>query len=241
MDLDVIGALLALTTMEIVLGIDNVVLLSVLTERLPESQQRSARHVGLILAMVMRIALLFAASWMITLTQELFALGDHSFTVKHLVFMVGGLFLIGKATHEIHQSVEGDGEAAHASRKTTYGAVIVQVVIMDAVFSLDSVITAVGMADQQWVRVVAVVVSVVIMIAFAGKVSAFIKKHPTTKMLALAFLMLIGVVLVADGLGKHIEKGYIYSAMAFSFLVEVLNLRMKTRRSARLQTEQPSG
>ncbi|MEM7164031.1 MAG: TerC family protein [Planctomycetota bacterium] len=233
MDFEVIGALIALTTMEIVLGIDNVVLLSILTERLPEKQQKPARQIGLLLAMAMRIGLLFGATWLLTLTKELFMIGSHSFTAKHLVFMIGGLFLIGKATHEIHKSMEGDPEAAHGKARATFGAVIVQVVIMDAVFSLDSVITAVGMADQLWVMVTAVVISIIVMIAFAEKVSSFIKRHPTTKMLALSFLLLIGVVLVADGLGKHIEKGYIYSAMAFSFIVEVLNLRVHAKRKAR--------
>ena len=251
-------ALAALTSLEIVLGIDNIIFISILTGRLPESQQALGRNVGLALAMGMRILLLFSISWVMGLTSDLFSLADifpflegmESFgdrgregighdpgegdrnplgiTGRDLILIIGGLFLVGKATHEIHHKLEGDGQ--HAAEKpvaATLGSVLVQIALLDLVFSLDSVITAVGMANDLSVMVIAVVIAVGVMMAGAGPISNFVHKHPTVKMLALAFLILIGVTLVAEGFDQHISKGYIYSAMAFALIVEFLNIRSK--------------
>lgn len=224
-------ALATLTLMEIVLGIDNIVFIAIITGKLPESQRPAARRVGLFLAMFIRIALLLAISWVMGLTKPLFEVMGKEFTGKDLVLLAGGLFLISKATTEIHKKLEGEeAEAVAGGDGVSFRSAVTQIVMLDLVFSLDSVITAVGMAREVWVMVTAVVISVAVMLAFSGKVSAFVEKHPTIKMLALSFLLLIGVMLTADGLGRHIPKGYIYFAMAFSLGVEMLNLRIRKRR-----------
>ena len=218
------GTLLAL---EIVLGIDNVVFISILAGKLPVDQQAKARYLGLGLAMITRIILLFSISWMVRLTAPLFAVFGMEISGRDLILIVGGLFLIGKSTHEIHQKLEGAHGGSMAGAAPTFNGVIVQILLLDIVFSLDSVITAVGMVDQVGIMVAAVVVAVIVMIAFAGAIGRFVERHPTVKMLALSFLLLIGMTLMAEGFDQHISKGYIYSAMAFSVFVEILNLRAK--------------
>lgn len=217
-------ALGALTVLEIVLGIDNIVFISILSNKLPQEQQPLARRVGLGLALAGRIALLFSISWVMTLTTPLFSILEHAFSGRDMILFVGGLFLIGKATNEIHEKLEGENGEGKTVGKATFAGVISQIFVLDLVFSLDSVITAVGMADHIEVMIIAVTIAIGIMMVSAESISSFIEQHPTMKMLALSFLLLIGVTLVADGLGQHIPKGYIYSAMAFSLLVEVLNL-----------------
>ena len=222
-------ALLALASLEIVLGIDNIVFLSILTSKLPKHQQPRARRIGLLLAMGMRIGLLVAIKWVMGLTAVLFQVVEHPVTGRDLILILGGLFLIGKATWEIHDKLEG-AHPAHggpAPKRASYGAVLVQIMLIDVVFSLDSVITAVGMARNIEIMIAAVVIAVLTMMAFTGRIAAVIEEHPTIKVLALAFLLLIGVVLVADGVGQHISKGTIYTAMAFSLFVETLNLRLR--------------
>ena len=243
---DSLIALLSLTAIEIVLGIDNIIFLAILTDRLPENQRHRTRNIGLVLAMVMRIALLFAIFWVMRLTTPLFevpffteSLADGtgvmplSISGRDLILLLGGLFLLAKATFEIHNLMEGAHEPG-VQRKgaISAGAVLSQVVLLDLVFSLDSVITAVGMADRIEVMITAVIVAVAVMIAFAGAVSRFIARHPSMKTLALAFLVMIGVLLVADGLGQHLPRGYVYFAMAFSLLVELINLKATTRRQS---------
>lgn len=220
-------ALGTLTALEIVLGIDNIVVISILTGKLPEDQQPRARLVGLALAMIMRILLLFSLSWIMQLTAPLFGLFGSEISGKDLILLGGGLFLIGKSTHEIHGKLEGAHETHRTGKAASYGAVLTQIVLMDLVFSLDSVITAIGMAEQLAVMVIAVVIAVVIMMVSVNTVSDFVDKHPTVKMLALSFLLLIGVMLVAEGFDQHIPKGYIYFAMAFSVFVEMINLRLR--------------
>lgn len=224
-DTEIAAALLSLTLMEIVLGIDNIIFISILSTRLPEEQRKKARLIGLALAMFTRIGLLFSLSWVMSLKEQLFEFANHGFSGRDLVLIGGGAFLIYKATKEIHQKIEGEeDEELIAKGKISFSGVLVQIVILDIVFSLDSVITAVGMVDQLWVMVIAVMISVVIMMVFSSAVSDFIHRHPTVKMLALSFLLLIGVTLAGEGLGHHISKGYIYAAMAFSIFVESLNL-----------------
>lgn len=218
------GTLLAL---EIVLGIDNVVFISILAGKLPANQQAKARYLGLALAMVTRIILLFSISWMVRLTAPLFTVLGTEISGRDLILIVGGLFLIGKSTHEIHQKLEGEQGQAMARVAPTFTGVIVQILLLDIVFSLDSVITAVGMVNQIGIMVAAVLVAVIVMIGFAGAIGRFVERHPTVKMLALSFLLLIGMTLMAEGFDQHISKGYIYSAMAFSVFVEILNLRAK--------------
>lgn len=246
LSLDSVIALVTLTTLEIVLGIDNIIFLAILTDRLPENQRHRARNVGLALAMVMRIALLLAIFWVMRLTTPLFDVPFFTETVgegadatlvplsisgRDLILVLGGLFLLAKATFEIHQLMEGPHEpGVQRGATASVGAVLAQVVVLDLVFSLDSVITAVGMADRVEVMVAAVMIAVGVMIAFAGAVSRFITRHPSMKTLALAFLVMIGVLLVADGLGQHLPRGYVYFAMAFSLLVELINLRASARR-----------
>jgi predicted tellurium resistance membrane protein TerC len=218
-------ALGALTLLEIVLGIDNIVFISILSNKLPASQQQLARRVGLGLALGGRILLLLSINWIMTLTAPLFDVLTHSVSGRDLILLVGGLFLIGKATTEIHEKLEGDDGDTDAATTATFAGVITQILLLDMVFSLDSVITAVGMADDVMVMIIAVTIAIVIMMLSAEGIADFIQAHPTVKMLALSFLLLIGVMLVAEGFDQHIPKGYIYSAMAFSLIVEMLNLR----------------
>jgi predicted tellurium resistance membrane protein TerC len=220
-------ALGTLTALEVVLGIDNIVFISILAGRLPADQQGRARRTGLMLAMVTRIGLLLTLSWIIGLTAPLFAILGEEVSGRDLILIAGGLFLLAKSTHEIHQKLEGEAGSQSARVAPSYAAVIIQILLLDVVFSLDSVITAVGRVDELWIMVVAVVIAVGFMLAFAGPISDFVERHPTVKMLALSFLLLIGCSLVAEGLDHHIPKGYIYFAMAFSVGVEMLNLRLR--------------
>ena len=219
-------ALLTLTVLEIVLGVDNVIFISILSSRLQEDQRARARTLGLALALIGRVALLLSLSWVIGLKAPLFGLFGRDFSGRDIIMLAGGLFLLAKATHEIHASMEGGG-AERAARSASFASVILQILVLDLVFSLDSVITAVGMADDVPVMIAAVIVSVLFMLWFSGPVSAFVEKHPTIKMLALSFLILIGVNLVADAMGQHIPKGYTYFAMAFSVGVEMLNIKLR--------------
>ena len=230
-------AFLTLTVLELVLGIDNVIFISILSGKLPAEQQSRARFIGLTLALVMRVILLFSLSWVIGLTAPLFTVFSQNVSGRDLVLLIGGLFLIAKSTHEIHGSLEGP--EGHEVKKvfSSFASVIVQITLLDIVFSLDSVITAVGMVDNIWIMIAAVVVSIIAMMVFAGPIGGFVQRHPTIKMLALAFLLLIGVTLIAEGLHQHIPKGYIYFAMAFSVLVEALNMRLrKTKKPVQLHT-----
>ena len=220
-------ALLTLTVLEIVLGIDNIVFISILAGKLPEAEQQRARRTGLALAMLMRIALLLSLTAIMRLTAPLFTALGHPVSGRDLILIGGGLFLIAKSTFEIHDKLEGERGHANPRARATFASVIGQIVLLDIVFSLDSVITAVGMARQVGVMVAAVVIAVGVMLLAAGAVSDFVHRHPTVKMLALSFLLLIGVALLADGLGQHISKGYIYFAMGFSVFVEMLNLRLR--------------
>jgi predicted tellurium resistance membrane protein TerC len=220
---------LTLTGLEIVLGVDNVIFISILAGKLPRDQQGKARRLGLGLAMIMRILLLFSLSFIVRLTAPLFSLFSHDFSGRDLVLLVGGLFLVAKSTHEIHDKLEGTEGHASAKVGPSFTAILVQIVLLDIVFSLDSVITAVGMVNQIPVMVAAVVVAVGFMMVFSGRISDFVHRHPSIKMLALAFLLMIGVMLVADGWGQHISKGYVYFAMAFSVFVEALNIRMRAK------------
>jgi predicted tellurium resistance membrane protein TerC len=234
----IIASLITLTAMEIVLGIDNVVFISILAGKLPADQREKARKTGLALAMITRILLLLSLSWIIRLTAPLFTIIGAEISGRDLVLIIGGLFLIGKSTHEIHVSLEG--EEGEASRRVapSFTSVIVQILLLDVVFSLDSVITAVGMVDELAVMIGAVVVAVGFMLGFSGAISRFVHNHPTVKMLALSFLMLIGVTLIGEGFDQHIPKGYIYFAMGFSVLVEMLNLRLRKKaRPVELRNE----
>jgi predicted tellurium resistance membrane protein TerC len=232
-------ALLTLTVLEIVLGIDNVIFISILAGKLPAQQQGKARTVGLALAMLMRVALLFSLTWIMRLTAPLFTVFHHDISGRDLILIGGGLFLLAKSTHEIHQKLEGEEGHASARVKASFASVIVQILLLDIVFSLDSVITAVGMANQLGIMITAVIVAVVFMMGFAGAISAFVNRHPTVKMLALSFLLLIGTTLIVEGLHGHIPKGYVYFAMAFSVFVEMLNLRMRRLRGEPVHLHQP--
>lgn len=233
-------ALVTLTALEIVLGIDNIIFISILTDRLPPERQARGRFTGLSLAMGMRIALLFSLTWMMKLTEPLFRVLDHPVSGRDIILLAGGLFLIGKSTFEIHDKLEGSaGEAGPRRTGAKFGAIMAQIVVLDIVFSLDSVITAIGMTDRLGVMVAAVVAAVAVMMFLAGGISAFVHRHPTVRMLALSFLLLIGVTLVAEGLGQHIPKGYIYFAMAFSFFVELLNIRIRGRSPGAVRLNEP--
>jgi len=234
MTLDNIIALLTLTSLEIVLGIDNIVFIAILVSKLPKKDQKKVRQLGLFLAMFMRIALLLGITWVMKLTAPLLVVLQRSISGRDLILIVGGLFLIGKSTHEIHHKAAGKALPQEASgsvaKKLT--PVIFQIVLLDIIFSLDSVITAVGMASELWIMITAVVVAVGVMMVFSGKISSFIEKHPTLKMLALSFLILVGVMLFMEGLGEHIDKGYIYFAMGYALLVETLNIKAEARNKA---------
>ncbi len=224
-------ALVTLTVLEIVLGVDNIIFISILTGRLPEHQRQSARLIGLGLAMGMRILLLISLAWIIRLTSPWFTVFGNEISGRDLILIVGGLFLLAKATHEIHNKLEGVEGSTSSKVKAAFGATLVQVTLLDIVFSLDSVITAVGMVKEVPIMVIAIVIAVGFMMFFARSLGEFVERHPTVKMLALSFLLLIGMALVADGLDHHIPKGYIYFAMGFSVFVEMLNLRLRASRS----------
>jgi len=224
-------ALLTLTVLEVVLGIDNVIFISILAGKLPSEQQKKARTIGLAMAMIMRVLLLMSLAWIVKLTAPLFTILGQAISGRDIILIVGGLFLLAKATHEIHDKLEGEEGDAIKRIAPSLASVIVQISLLDIVFSLDSVITAVGMAKELGVMVAAVIIAVIIMMFSAGGISSFVNKHPTVKMLALSFLLLIGMSLVAEGLDFHIPKGYVYFAMAFSVFVEVLNILL--RRKAR--------
>ncbi len=231
LSLEALSALVTLTALEIVLGIDNIVFIAIMTGRLPAPRQPAARRLGLLLAMVMRILLLLGLTWVMRLTAPLFRLLGQALTGRDLILLGGGAFLIAKATHEIHGQMEQAGQDPEPSGhgRAAFWSTVAQIGVIDIIFSLDSVITAVGMARHLAVMVLAVVLAVVIMIVFSGAVSRFIHRHPTVRVLALSFLILIGVMLFAEGLGRHIERGYVYFAMAFSLLVEMLNMRLRKK------------
>ncbi len=242
MEFEFVVALATLTVLEIVLGVDNVIFISILSGKLPQTDQKRARRIGLLAAMLMRIALLFSIAWMAQLTAPLFGVMGRDISGRDLILILGGLFLLAKATFEIHERLEGDTGHGKAKAVASFGAVILQVMLLDIVFSLDSVITAIGMADDLRVMIAAVVIAVLVMMLAAEPISAFVETHPTVKVLALSFLLLIGMSLVADGFGQHISKGYIYFAMGFSVFVEVINIRVRTKSSSKpVKLHQPFG
>ncbi len=232
-------ALLTLTVLEIVLGIDNIIFISILSGKLPLHKQPRARITGLAAAMLMRIGLLFSLVWVMKLTAPLFAVWGNEISGRDLILIAGGLFLLAKSTYEIHDKLEGESGRREARAAASFAGVIVQIMVLDIIFSLDSVITAIGMANRLEIMVLAVVIAVLFMMSSAGTIARFVERHPTVKMLALSFLLLIGVALIADGLDRHIPKGYIYFAMAFSVFVEMLNLRVR-RHEVQRRTA-PSG
>lgn len=226
--METIIALITLIALEVVLGLDNVIFISIIAAKLPEAQQKKARRLGLILAMVMRLALLAVISWILRLEKTLFSIGSNAFSGKDLILLLGGLFLIYKSAKEIHHKMEGEeGDQSKDIKASSFNEVIMQILLLDLVFSVDSIITAVGMVKELWVMYVAVIVTVAIMLFAAEPISNFVNKHPAFKMLALSFLLLIGMSLVAEGMDFHIPKGYIYFSMAFAFLVDILQMRMK--------------
>lgn len=220
-------ALFTLTLLEIVLGIDNIIFISIISDRLPPKQKKCARFVGLSLAMIMRIGLLASLTWLTKLTAPLFSVLSHDISGRDLILILGGLFLLVKSTLEIHNSLEGEEKHTKNVKTLTLSSAIIQIILLDIVFSLDSVITAIGMTKQLMIMVLAVIIAVIFMIIFAGSISRFVEKHPTFKMLALSFLFMIGLALLADGFAFHIPKGYLYFAMAFSICVEMLNMRLR--------------
>ena len=241
-------ALLTLTVLEIVLGVDNIIFISILAGKLRADQQGRARRLGLALAMLMRIALLASIAWVVQLTAPLFEVLGQEISGRDLILILGGLFLIAKSTHEIHDKLEGEEGHSSATVRSSFTGVIAQILLLDIVFSLDSVITAIGMAEDLWVMIAAVVIAVGVMMLSAGTIGDFVERHPTVKVLALSFLLLIGLALLADGFDRHIPKGYIYFAMGFSVFVEMINLKMHTRkpkpvhlRSAYVEEQNASG
>jgi len=224
-------ALLTLTVLEIVLGIDNIIFISILAGKLQAEKRKKARIIGLALAMLTRIALLFSLTWIMRLTNPMFNILGQEISWRDVILILGGLFLLAKSTHEIHDKLEGEEIKASKKNFPSFKAVIIQIMLLDIVFSLDSVITAVGMVDKLAVMVIAVVIAVIFMMWFSGKISDFVEDHPTIKMLALSFLLLIGVTLIAEGFDQHIPKGYIYFAMAFSVFVEMLNLKLRGKQT----------
>ena len=230
-------ALMTLTALEIVLGIDNIIFISIQASKLPYHLQDKARNIGLGLAMFIRIALLFSLNWLMGLTVPIFTILGNEISGRDLILITGGLFLIWKSTMEIHEKLEGEDMVSPKHLGTTFGSVLFQILLLDIVFSLDSIITALGMAEQLSIMIAAVIIAIVFMMVFSKKISAFVEQHPTIKILALSFLLLIGVALIGDGLDTHIPKGYIYFAMGFSVLVEILNLN--TRRSNPVKLHQP--
>lgn len=235
---EILIALFTLTIMEIVLGIDNIIFIAILVARLDIKDQAKIRNLGIGLALLIRVGLLFSISWVMTLTTPLFSILEHSFSGRDFILLGGGLFLIAKSTFEIHHKVEGDPEHAlpddaKSKKKVSPGNMLAQILVLDIVFSLDSVITAVGMVTQVGVMVAAMVISMIVMLLSAGRISSFVERHPTVKILALSFLILIGVMLVAESMGQHVSKGYIYFAMAFSLAVESLNIRYRAKKSVK--------
>ena len=228
--------LITLTLLEVVLGIDNIIFISILASKLPQERQAQARKIGLALAMITRILLLLSLTWIARLTEPLFTVFQFAISGRSLILLGGGLFLLAKSTYEIHERLEGETAHASAKGKASFSSVITQIILLDIVFSLDSVITAVGMANQLWVMIAAVIIAVVIMLWAAGPISDFVNRHPTVKMLALSFLLLIGFSLMAEGLELHIPKGYIYFAMAFTVFVEMLNLRLRAKAEKKIAT-----
>ena len=224
-------AFLTLCALEIVLGIDNIIFISILASKLPVEQQAKARLVGLSLAMITRVLLLLSISWMAQLTAPLFEVLGRGVSGRDLILILGGIFLVWKSTHEIHQKLEGAEESTDIKAKAVFSSIIIQIILLDIVFSLDSVITAVGMVNNVPIMIAAVIVAVIFMMFFSGPISGFVDRHPTIKMLALSFLLMIGVMLIADGCGQHVPKGYIYFAMGFSVLVEILNIKMRSGNS----------
>jgi len=222
-------AFLTLTALELVLGIDNIIFISILVDKLPPERRETARRIGLFMAMFMRIGLLMVLAWIVGLTAPLFTVFNQEISGRDLILILGGLFLIWKSTGEIHESLEGEEASERSVVKATFAAVILQIMVIDLIFSLDSIITAVGMVDELAVMIAAVVVSVGLMMLFAGPIGRFVSNHPTIKMLALSFLVVVGVVLMAEGFGNHVPKGYVYFGMAFSLAVEMLNIRMRKR------------
>ena len=233
-------ALATLTGLELVLGIDNIVFISILVDKLKAEEQKRARSIGLFLAMFLRVGLLLVLSWIIGLTEPLFSVLEHGVSGRDLILLGGGLFLIWKSTAEIHEALEGNEGHTAREVKAKFAAVVAQIIVVDLVFSLDSIITAVGMVDRLAVMITAVIVSVGMMMLFAGAIGRFIALHPTIKMLALAFLVVVGVVLIAEGFGQHVPKGYIYVAMGFSLAVEILNIRMRKRSKKRVHPKSMS-
>ncbi|OWW19814.1 TerC family protein [Noviherbaspirillum denitrificans] len=230
-------AFFTLTALELVLGIDNIIFISILVDKLPKEKQEFTRRLGLFLAMFMRIGLLLTLSWIVSMTQPLFTLFGQGFSGRDIVLLAGGLFLLWKSVGEIHETFEGaGGDHASTAVKNTFAGIVLQIMVIDLVFSLDSIITAVGMVDQIAVMIAAVIASVGMMMFFAGPIGRFVSEHPTIKMLALSFLVVVAVVLIAEGFGHHVPKGYIYSAMAFSVVVEMLNIRLR-KRSTRATLE----
>ena len=237
-----LASLVSLTMLEIVLGIDNIIFIAILSQKVATERRQQVRRVGLALALVFRIGLLMGLSWLMGLTRPLFHLLGQGFSGRDLVLLIGGLFLIAKATHELYEKVEGEPDKDHAGASPAaagFGITLVQILLLDIVFSLDSVITAVGMAQAVLVMVTAMIIAVVIMLIFADAVSEFINRHPSMRVLALAFLLLIGVLLVADGFGHHINKGYIYFAMSFSLVVELLNMRGRRKKKQNVASPPP--
>ena len=232
-------AFTTLTALELVLGIDNIIFISILVDKLPLEKREFARRIGLFMAMFMRIGLLLVLAWIVGLVTPLFSIGGHDISGRDLILILGGLFLIWKSTGEIHQSLEGEEAHGSSAVKATFAAVIMQIMVIDLVFSLDSIITAVGMVDDVRVMIAAVIVSVALMMLFAGPIGRFVSDHPTIKMLALSFLVVVGTVLVAEGFGHHVPKGYVYFAMAFSLGVEMLNIRMRKRAARPVQLHAP--
>jgi predicted tellurium resistance membrane protein TerC len=232
-------ALATLTALELVLGIDNIVFISILVDKLPKAQQERARRIGLFMAMFMRIGLLMVLAWIVGLVAPLFTVLGQEISGRDLILILGGLFLIYKSTGEIHQSLEGEEGHTSSAVKATFTAVILQIMVVDMVFSLDSIITAVGMVDRIEVMIAAVILSVGMMMLFAGAIGRFVSDHPTIKMLALAFLVVVGVVLIAEGLDFHIPKGFVYFAMAFSLGVEMLNINMRSRAKKAIELSSP--
>lgn len=227
-------ALLTLTFLEIVLGIDNIIFISIVTDKLPESQQAKGRNIGLMLALVFRVALLLGITWIIGFSEPLFHVFDHAVSGRDLILMAGGLFLLGKSTSEIHHKLEGEHEDREKAVKTrlTLGSALVQIVALDMVFSFDSILTAIGLTEHVIIMIGAVILSMIVMMLFSGVISRFINKHPTLQILALAFLILIGFMLMLDATGFHVPKGYIYFAVAFSLIVEMVNMRMRKKKNA---------